>query len=145
MPSVMRKINVISRCMRLYREAQMPDCDLSGGQHSFVYAICSHPGYSQDQLAKHVCVNKSTVTRTLNQLEKNGQIATQYVDLDGNPTNDVEFNPNDSMSAIEGILSPDGRIIGKMGHSERIGNGLYKNVLGNYDMKLFASAVKYFK
>ena len=74
MPSVMRKINVISRCMRLYREEQMPDCDLSGGQHSFVYAICSHPGYSQDQLAKHVCVNKSTVTRTLNQLEKNGYV-----------------------------------------------------------------------
>ncbi len=78
-------------------------------------------------------------------LIERGQVATQYVDLDGNPTNDVEYNPNNSMAAIEGILSPDGRVIGKMGHSERIGNGLYKNVIGEYDMKLFASAVKYFK
>lgn len=78
-------------------------------------------------------------------LKKNGQIATQYVDLDGNPTYDVQFNPNNSMMAIEGILSPDGRVIGKMGHSERWNKGLYKNVDGNYDMKLFESAVKYFK
>jgi phosphoribosylformylglycinamidine synthase len=81
----------------------------------------------------------------IKELIRNGQVATQYVDLDGNPTDDVEYNPNNSMSAIEGILSPDGRVIGKMGHSERIGNGLYKNVIGEYDMKLFASAVKYFK
>ncbi len=81
----------------------------------------------------------------IKKLVENGQIATQYVDLDGNVTDDVLFNPNNSMCAIEGILSPDGRIIGKMGHSERIGNGLYKNVVGEYDMKLFASAVKYFK
>ncbi len=75
----------------------------------------------------------------------NGQIATQYCDLEGNPTMDINFNPNGSMNAIEGILSPDGRVIGKMGHAERIGNGLYKNVEGNYDMKLFDSAVKYYK
>ncbi|MBO5928599.1 MAG: phosphoribosylformylglycinamidine synthase [Clostridia bacterium] len=81
----------------------------------------------------------------LDSLVKNGQIATQYVDLAGNATDDVRFNPNNSMAAIEGIISPDGRVLGKMGHSERIGNGLYKNVLGNYDMKLFVSAVKYFK
>ncbi|MBQ9769721.1 MAG: phosphoribosylformylglycinamidine synthase subunit PurQ, partial [Clostridia bacterium] len=78
-------------------------------------------------------------------LAANGQIATQYVDLDGNPTSDILFNPNDSVCAIEGITSPDGRVFGKMGHSERTGAGLYKNVAGNYDMKMFDSAVKYFK
>ena len=78
-------------------------------------------------------------------LKKNGQIATQYVDLSDMPTNDIHFNPNGSVCAIEGITSPDGRILGKMGHSERIGCGLYKNVPGNYDMGLFESAVDYFK
>ena len=81
----------------------------------------------------------------LKALAENGQIATQYVDLDGNATGDISFNPNGSMAAVEGILSPDGRVFGKMGHSERVGAGLYKNVPGNYDMKLFESAVKYFK
>ena len=81
----------------------------------------------------------------IKKLAENGQIATQYVDLDGNATSDVHFNPNDSMFAIEGITSPDGRVFGKMGHSERIGNGLYKNVIGEFDMKMFESAVKYFK
>ncbi len=79
------------------------------------------------------------------QLAANGQIATQYVDLDGNPSMDTEFNPNGSIYAIEGITSPDGRVLGKMGHSERFKNGNYVNVPGEYDMKLFASAVKYFK
>ncbi len=79
------------------------------------------------------------------ELIKNGQVATQYVDMSGNPTYDVRFNPNNSTFAIEGITSPDGRVFGKMGHSERIGNGLYKNVVGEYDIKMFASAVKYFK
>ena len=79
------------------------------------------------------------------ELAKNGQIATQYVDLDGNATNDIRFNPNDSMFAIEGITSPDGRVFGKMGHSERIGDGLYKNVPGNYDINMFRAAVRYFK
>ena len=79
------------------------------------------------------------------QLAKNGQIATQYVDLYGNATGDIRFNPNNSAYAIEGITSPDGRVFGKMGHSERIGSGLYKNVNGIYDMKMFESAVKYFK
>ncbi len=78
-------------------------------------------------------------------LANNGQIITQYVDLAGNPTNDIAFNPNGSDWAIEGICSPDGRVFGKMGHSERIGYGLYKNVDGNYDMGLFSSAVEYFK
>ncbi len=78
-------------------------------------------------------------------LATNGQIITQYVDLTGNATYDIDFNPNGSSFAIEGICSPDGRVFGKMGHSERIDDGLYKNVEGNYDMKLFESAVKYFK
>ncbi len=79
------------------------------------------------------------------ELARNGQIATQYVDLDANPTSDIRYNPNNSTFAIEGITSPDGRVIGKMGHSERIGQGLYRNVLGEFDMKMFESAVKYFK
>ncbi len=79
------------------------------------------------------------------QLAENGQIATQYVDLNGVPTDDIHFNPNNSVAAIEGITSPCGRVLGKMGHSERIGHGLYKNVLGEFDMKMFESAVKYFK
>lgn len=78
-------------------------------------------------------------------LSQNGQILTQYVSPNGLPTSDIAYNPNDSIFAIEGLLSPDGRIFGKMGHSERIGEGLYKNVDGNYDMKLFEAAVQYFK
>ena len=78
-------------------------------------------------------------------LAANGQIATQYVDFDNNATSNVQFNPNDSMFAIEGITSPDGRVFGKMGHSERIGDGLYKNVDGNYNIRMFEAAVKYFK
>ena len=78
------------------------------------------------------------------ELAANGQVATQYVDLSGNPTNDIRFNPNGSVFAIEGITSADGRVIGKMGHSERIGDNLYRNVDGNYDMKMFESAVDYF-
>lgn len=80
----------------------------------------------------------------IKKLSENGQIATQYVDFEGNASNDIRFNPNGSIYAIEGITSPDGRVFGKMGHSERIGNGLYKNVLGNYDIKMFKSAVEYF-
>lgn len=81
----------------------------------------------------------------LNSLKDNGQIITQYADLGGKPTYDIQFNPNGSVWAIEGICSPDGRVIGKMGHSERVGENLYKNVLGNYDMGLFKSAVEYYK
>ena len=79
------------------------------------------------------------------QLAANGQIATQYVDLSGAPSMDTEFNPNGSICAIEGITSPDGRVLGKMGHSERVGDHLYRNVPGKYEMNLFRSAVKYFK
>ncbi len=81
----------------------------------------------------------------IKKLAENGQIATQYVDLSGSATSDVQFNPNDSAFAIEGITSPDGRVFGKMGHSERIGAGLYKNVDGEYNIRMFESAVKYFK
>ena len=81
----------------------------------------------------------------IRELVANGQIATQYVDLSGKPAYEVAFNPNDSVFAIEGITSPDGRVLGKMGHSERIGAGLYKNVIGNYEMGLFDSLCKYYK
>ena len=80
----------------------------------------------------------------IKELAANGQIATQYVDLDGNATADIDFNPNGSLYAIEGIISPDGRVFGKMGHSERIADGLYKNVPGEYDIRMFEAAVKYF-
>ncbi len=80
----------------------------------------------------------------LKQLEANGQLATQYVDLAGKPTMDVDFNPNGSVWAIEGITSPDGRIFGKMGHAERIGPALYQNVPGDYDLHLFEAAKDYF-
>ncbi len=78
-------------------------------------------------------------------LAENGQIATQYVDLEGNATANIDFNPNGSLFAIVGITSPDGRVFGKMGHSERIADGLYKNVPGNYDIRMFEAAVKYYK
>ena len=81
----------------------------------------------------------------IQKLAANGQIATQYVDLAGNPTSDIHFNPNNSAFAVEGITSPDGRVFGKMGHTERTGAGLYLNVPGDYDMKIFRSAVEYFK
>ena len=78
-------------------------------------------------------------------LAEKGQIATQYVDLTGNVSADIRYNPNNSAYAIEGITSPDGRVFGKMGHAERLDSDLYLNVPGNYDMKLFASAVAYFQ
>ncbi len=80
-------------------------------------------------------------------LAANGQIATQYCDLDGNPTMDILCNPNGSCAAIEGITSPDGRVFGKMAHSERVGFNvpLYVNVPGNYDNGMFRGAVDYYK
>ena len=81
----------------------------------------------------------------LRKLDANGQIATRYVDLEGLLTMDTAFNPNGSMEAVEGVTSPDGRVLGKMGHSERIGPNLYRNVPGEYDMGLFRSAVRYFR
>ena len=81
----------------------------------------------------------------IQKLAENGQIATQYVDLNGEPTMDTTFNPNGSLYAIEGITSPDGRVFGKMGHSERIGKNLYRNIPGNFDIGMFRSAVKFFR
>ncbi|HAZ20497.1 MAG TPA: phosphoribosylformylglycinamidine synthase, partial [Clostridiales bacterium] len=78
-------------------------------------------------------------------LAANGQIATQYVDLAGTPTSDIAFNPNNAVCAVEGITSPDGKIFGKMGHAERWDTNLYRNVPGNYDLGMFASAIKYFQ
>ena len=78
-------------------------------------------------------------------LAENGQIATQYVDFDGNPTLNIHCNPNTSIDAIEGITSPDGRVLGKMGHSERIGTDISKNVPGNKNQQIFENGVKYFK
>ncbi|WFD09935.1 phosphoribosylformylglycinamidine synthase [Tepidibacter hydrothermalis] len=81
----------------------------------------------------------------IEKLIKNGQIATQYVDRNQNATYDIDFNPNGSFYAVEGITSPDGRILGKMGHSERIGDNVLKNIHGNTDQKLFKSGIEYFK
>ncbi len=81
---------------------------------------------------------------TIKALEANGQIATQYVAPSGEPTYDIRYNPNGSVYAIEGITSPDGRVLGKMGHTERISNGVYKNVCGEKDQKIILSGVKYF-
>ncbi len=82
---------------------------------------------------------------TVKALAQNGQIATQYVDLNGNPSDDIAYNVNGSVCAIEGITSPDGRVLGKMGHSERKGENLYKNVPFEKDQQIFESGVKYFK
>lgn len=81
---------------------------------------------------------------TLARLAANGQIATQYVDMDGKPTMDIRYNPNGSLWAIEGITSPDGRVLGKMGHTERRGEQVAKNIPGEKNQKLFASGVAYF-
>ena len=82
---------------------------------------------------------------TVKYLAENGQIAFQYCDPQGNVSNSIEWNPNGSVCAIEGILSPDGRVLGKMGHSERKGRNLYKNVPGEKEQRIFESGVKYFK
>lgn len=81
----------------------------------------------------------------IKKLIDNGQVATQYVDLKGNVSLNMPYNPNGSMYGIEGITSPDGRILGKMAHSERSGENIFKNIPGNYDQKIFESGVKYFK
>ena len=81
----------------------------------------------------------------IKELVENDQIATQYVDLEGNMAMNMPYNPNGSSLAIEGITSRDGRILGKMGHSERIGENLYKNIPGEFDQKLFKSGVDYFR
>ena len=79
------------------------------------------------------------------QLIENGQIATQYVDMDGNATYDISYNPNGSVDSIEGITSPDGRILGKMGHSERCYREIVKNIPGRKDQKIFEAGIDYFR
>ena len=81
----------------------------------------------------------------IQKLFENGQVATQYVDLNGDPTMNEEFNPNGSYHAIEGITSPDGRVLGKMGHSERRDSYVGINIYGQKDQKIFESGVEYFK
>lgn len=81
----------------------------------------------------------------MQQLIANGQVATQYVDPNGALCGDIKWNPNGSVCAVEGITSPDGRVFGKMGHSERKGTNLYGNVPGAKDQKLFESGVNYYK
>jgi phosphoribosylformylglycinamidine synthase len=82
--------------------------------------------------------------KTLSALIQNGQIATQYVDFDGNAASDMPHNPNGSVMAVEGITSPDGRVFGKMAHSERYGKNVFKNIPGEKDQKIFISGVQYF-
>lgn len=82
--------------------------------------------------------------KAFSKLLENGQIATQYVDLSGQPTYDIAYNPNESDMAVEGITSPDGRILGKMAHSERVGENICKNIYGLKDQKIFKSGVEYF-
>jgi phosphoribosylformylglycinamidine synthase len=79
------------------------------------------------------------------ELMEKGRVASQYVDENGVPSMDIKYNPNGSMCAVEGLLSPDGRVFGKMGHSERAGANVFKNVQGNYDQKIFEGGVAYFK
>ncbi|HBG7259250.1 phosphoribosylformylglycinamidine synthase [Clostridioides difficile] len=81
----------------------------------------------------------------MRKLIANGQVATQYVDFNNEATYDIEFNPNGSFYAVEGITSADGRVFGKMGHSERIGEEVFKNIIGEKDQKIFESGVKYFR
>ncbi len=80
----------------------------------------------------------------MQKLIQNGQVATQYVDFTNMPSMDIDFNPNGSVYAVEGILSPDGRVLGKMGHSERIGRNVAKNIYGAKDQEIFKSGVEYF-
>ena len=108
---------------------------LRGAQAGAVYSVPISHGEGR-------FLAEESLIRTL---AERGQIATQYVDLDDQPTMDLRFNPNGSLYAIEGITSPDGRVFGKMGHSERVGKDLYRNVPGNYDIRMFESAVKYFR
>ena len=83
-------------------------------------------------------------TEQVEELYAQGQVATQYIDLVGNTTYDPRWNPNQSIGAVEGLLSPDGRILGKMAHIERLGHGIHKNINGNLVMPIFASGVHYF-
>ena len=105
----------------------------------------THPGDIHTIAISHGEGRFVAVSGVLERLKLNGQIATQYVDLDGDPTMDLRFNPNGSALAIEGITSPDGRVLGKMGHTERAGHDLYKNVEGDRFQPIFEGGVAYFR
>ncbi|WP_353422991.1 phosphoribosylformylglycinamidine synthase [Christensenella massiliensis] len=109
------------------------------------WLMLSEPGELHSVAVSHGEGRFVASEKELGELFRNGQVATQYVDMDGNPTMDMPFNPNGSMAAVEGIMSPDGRVLGKMGHSERAGLHIAKNVPGDYDQKIFESGVKYFR
>lgn len=100
-----------------------------------VYAIPASHGEGRFVAPKNV----------IDDLFANGQVATRYVDLNGVPTMDEDYNPNGSYAAIEGITSPDGRVLGKMAHSERIGDSVAINIVGNQNQHIFESGVSYFK
>lgn len=116
--------------------------------------VCSNasPWLSQTQIGEIFSVPIShgegrfyASKEMIDTLIQKGQIATQYVDLEGNPSACIDYNPNGSIYAIEGIISEDGRVFGKMGHTERTGKNLYKNIQGNFEMKIFKGAVEYFR
>lgn len=108
------------------------------------FALCK-PGDVHNMPVSHGEGRFAASDAEIDRLIKNGQIAAQYVDAAGAPTMDIRYNPNGSAHAIEALCSPDGRILGKMGHSERISANLYKNVPGDCDQRIFEAAVRYFK
>ncbi len=146
-----------------YGEIRVPEKDMPTltfntiGRHISRMAITRIASNKSPWLSKVNCGDLHTVALShgegrfiaspeqIKALAENGQIATQYVTPDGRATYDIDYNPNGSLSAIEGITSPDGRILGKMGHSERIGDMIAKNVPGNKNQLIFEAGVEYFK
>ena len=106
---------------------------------------CCEPGDEHAIAVSHGEGRFYAPEAVIKELFANGQVATQYVDNNGMPTMNMPYNPNGSLYAIEGITSPDGRVLGKMGHTERFADGLYRNIYGNKDQMLFKSGVNYFK
>ena len=100
---------------------------------------------TEEDMMKVRNLGRKSLDEVIAKLIENGQIATQYVDLNGEPTMDLAYNPNSSMCAIEGIISPDGRVLGKMGHTERISSDTCVNVDGNKEQLLFKGGVDYFR
>ncbi len=109
------------------------------------WLMLSQPGDVHSVVVSHGEGRFVAEDAVFGRLLKDGRIATQYVDEGGNPTMDVAYNPNGSMHAVEGLLSPDGHVLGKMGHCERAGFGLFRNVDGDYDQKIFEGGVAYFR
>ena len=109
------------------------------------WLACCEPGDIHSIAVSHGEGRFYAPVKTIKELFANGQVATQYVDENGKPTMNMPYNPNGSLYAIEGITSPDGRVFGKMGHTERFDEGLFRNISGNKDQMLFKSGVNYFK